>query len=137
MPKRLLKTGSLIVIGAALSLSALLSAAPPATVADAAQLGDRDAVKALLKQAADVNASQGDGMTALHWAAMKGDAEMAQLLLYAGANVRAATRIGGYTPLFMAAERGTAPVLDLLLKAGADPKQTAMHGMTPLMTASI
>ena len=68
-----------------------------ATVADAAQLGDRDAVKALLKQAADVNAAQGDGMTALHWAAMKNDAELAQTLLCAGANVRATTRIGSYT----------------------------------------
>jgi ankyrin repeat protein len=37
----------------------------------------RDAVKALLKQAADVNGAQGDGMTALHWAAMKNDAELA------------------------------------------------------------
>ena len=38
-------------------------------------------------------------MTALHWAAMKNDAELAQMLLYAGANVRATTRIGAYTPL--------------------------------------
>ena len=28
------------------------------------------------KQGADVNAAQGDGMTALHWAAMQGDAEI-------------------------------------------------------------
>ena len=57
------------------------------------------AVKALLKQAADVNAAQGDGMTALHWAAMNGDAELAQMLIFAGANVRATTRLGTYTPL--------------------------------------
>src|SRR5947207_910841 len=49
----------------------------PAVVADAAQTGDRDAVRALLKQAADVNAAQADGMTALHWAAQKNDAELA------------------------------------------------------------
>ena len=36
-------------------------------------------------RACDVNAAQGDGMTALHWAAMKGDAELAQMLIYAGA----------------------------------------------------
>ena len=29
----------------------------------------------LIEQGADVNAAQGDGMTALHWAAMNGDAE--------------------------------------------------------------
>jgi len=36
MSKRLMKTGSLIVLCGALSISALLSAAPPDTVADAA-----------------------------------------------------------------------------------------------------
>ena len=54
--------------------------------------GNRDAVRTLLKQAADVNAAQGDGMTALHWAAMKDDADLVQTLLFAGANVRATTR---------------------------------------------
>ena len=47
-------------------LSALIYAAPSAPVADAAMAGNRDAVRTLLKQAADVNAAQGDGMTALH-----------------------------------------------------------------------
>ena len=77
-------------------------------------------MRALLKQAADVNGAQGDGMTALHWAAMKDDADLAQLLLYAGANVRATTRIGAYTPLVLAAKKGSATVMAPLLKAGAD-----------------
>src|SRR5262245_5985834 len=93
------------------SLSPSLQAAD-APVADAAQQGNRDAVKALLKQARDVNAAQGDGMTALHWAAVKNDAELAQMLLYAGANVRAMTRIGGYTPLILAAKSGNAAVME-------------------------
>ena len=70
--------------------------------------GDREAVKALLKQAADVNAAQGDGMTALHWAAMNGDAELAQMLMVAGANVKATTRLGSYTPLYIASQQGNA-----------------------------
>ena len=82
------------VAGAAVAFSAWLYAAAAAPVADAAMQGDRDAVKALLKQAADVNGAQGDGMTALHWAAMKNDADLASTLLYAGANVRAKTRLG-------------------------------------------
>src|SRR6266536_6413080 len=106
---------------AALYLSALLSAAPDAApVADAPMQGDREAVRALLKQAADVNGAQGDGMTALHWAAMKNDAELAQTLLYAGANVRAKTRIGDYTPLVLAARSGNAAVMPALIAAGAD-----------------
>jgi len=120
----------------ALALTALLHAAAGAPVADAAMEGDRDAVKALLKQAADVNAAQGDGMTALHWAAMKNDADLAQTLLYAGANVKATTRIGAYTPLLLAAKNGSADVLEPLLKAGADVEAATSNGTTPLMFAA-
>ena len=59
-------------------------------------------------RARDVNAAQGDGMTALHWAAMKNDAELAQMLVYAGANVKATTRLGANTPLVIAARNGSA-----------------------------
>ena len=120
----------------AVSLTALLSAAPSAPVADAAMDGNRDAVKQLLKQAADVNAAQGDGMTALHWAAMKNDAELAQTLLYAGANVKATTRIGAYTPLLLAAKNGAATAITPLLKSGADVNAATSNGTTPLMFAA-
>ena len=43
-------------------------------------------------------------MTALHWAARHGDVELVKMLLAAGANVRATTRLGDYTPLLMASE---------------------------------
>jgi len=57
-----------------LILGAGLRAAPSSTpVADAAMRGDRDAVRSLLKQGADVNAAPGDGMTPLHHAAERGD----------------------------------------------------------------
>ncbi|HIC53281.1 MAG TPA: ankyrin repeat domain-containing protein, partial [Gemmatimonadetes bacterium] len=36
-------------------------------ITDAARRGDAEAVRALLRGGADVNASEGDGMTALHW----------------------------------------------------------------------
>src|SRR5215208_659383 len=129
---RTLRNGTL----GAIALSALLYAAPGAPVADAAMQGNRDAVKALLKQAADVNAAQGDGMTALHWAAMKDDAERAQTLLFAGANIRATTRIGAYTPLILAAKNGSAAVMAPLLKSGADVNAATANGTTPLMFAA-
>src|SRR3954468_10880878 len=119
MRKIILGSFGLAALVAPASLSALLHA-DGASIADAAQQGDRDTVKALLKQAADVNAAQGDGMTALHWAAMKNDADLAQTLLYAGANVRAMTRIGNYTPLLLAAKNGNATVMEPLLGNGAD-----------------
>src|SRR5262245_12267432 len=120
----------------ALALTALVSAAGSSPVADAAQQGDRDAVSALLKQAADVNAAQGDGMTALHWAAMKNDAELAHTLLYAGANVRAKTRIGEYTPLVLAARNGNASVMPAFIEAGAEVNSKTSNGTTPLMFAA-
>src|SRR6478736_8578785 len=100
-----------LTLSVALVATAWLAAAPSTTpVADAAMKGDRDAVRALLKQGADVGAAQGDGMTALHWAAERGDAAMTEMLVYAGANVAAVTRIGQYTPLHLASQAGSAPV---------------------------
>jgi ankyrin repeat protein len=43
-------------------------------VADAAQAGDLATVRRLLKEGTDVNAALGDGTTALHHAAMRGEA---------------------------------------------------------------
>jgi ankyrin repeat protein len=121
----------------ALSLTALLGAsAGNAPVADAAMNGDREAVRALLKKGLDVNEAQGDGTTALHWAAMKGDADLAQMLIYAGANLRATTRIGAYTPLYLAARGGQSAVVAVLVAAGADVKGTTSNGTTPLMIAA-
>jgi len=89
-----------------------------------------------LKDGGDVNTSQADGMTALHWAAQKGDVELAKILFYAGANVKATTRIGGYTPLLMASKNGDAAMIDALVTAGADANSANANGTTPLMLAA-
>ena len=120
-----------------MAISAGLNAAiADSPIAAAAQNGDREAVRALLKKGIDVNEAQGDGSTALHWAAIKGDAEMARMLIYAGANVRATTRIGAYTPLYLAAKGGYADVVAVLLAGGADAKAVTSNGTTPLMIAA-
>ena len=106
------------------------------SIADAAMQNDAATVRALLKKGLDVNEAQGDGTTALHWAAMKGNAEIAQMLIYAGANLRATTRLGGYTPLYLAAKGGHSAVVAALLAAGADPKAATTNGTTPLMIAA-
>ncbi len=107
-----------------------------ATVADAAKSGDATTVKALLKQGVDVNAAQGDGMTALHWAATNGDVAMTQMLLSAGANVRATTRLGGITALHLATQGGQAQVAAALIAGGAEPNLATALGATPLMLAA-
>ncbi|MEC7900992.1 MAG: ankyrin repeat domain-containing protein, partial [Acidobacteriota bacterium] len=68
-----------------------------AIVAEAAMRSDIEALRDLLRNGADANASQGDGMSALHWAGRNGDSNIAEALIYAGANLEAATRLGGYT----------------------------------------
>jgi ankyrin repeat protein len=127
-----------LTAGVALAMTAWLAAAPsPSSVADAAMRGDRDAVRALLKQGADVSAARGDGMTALHFAAERGDAAMTEMLVYAGANVAAVTRIGQYTPLHVASRAGNPAVVKALLKAGANVSaRTTTSGVTPLHLAA-
>ncbi len=120
------------------ALSLLLWAnlgAAPALVADAAMRGDVAAVRALIAQKADVNAPQGDGATALHWAVYRGDRELVTALLRAGANPKAANRAGS-TPMWLASVNGDAAVLASLLEAGADPNEKLPLGRTPLMVAS-
>ena len=114
----------------------VMRAAGPAPIADAASRGDITSVRTLLKQAADVSAAQGDGMTALHWAAQRNDAELASVLLTAGANLRATTRLGAYTPLHLASQAGASAVIKALVAAGADVNARTTTGATPLMFAA-
>lgn len=120
---------------AALAVTLLLWGGAPAEspVADAAMRGDVEHVRGLLRDGADVNAAQGDGMTALHWAAETGNVELAEMLLYAGANVGAVTRLGDYAPLHLAARSGRVGVVEVLVEAGANVTAvTSTGGVTAL-----
>jgi ankyrin repeat protein len=106
-------------------------------VADAAMNGDLEAVRTLVREGADVNAAQGDGMSALHWAAESGLVEMTDMLIYAGADLEAVTRIGDQTPLHLASRAGMGATVEALLKAGADANgTTATGGATALHLAA-
>lgn len=124
----------------ALSIAAVLCAAaiPRAEpLIDAARNGDAEAVRSLLAQGADANTAQGDGMTALHVAAERGHGAVTDLLLSAGADVEAKTRIGSYTPLHLASRSGHGQIVRALLEAGADPRAvTTNSGVTPLHLAA-
>ena len=111
------------------------AAAGKSDVADAAMRGDKAAVRALLAQKSDVNAPQGDGATALHWAVYRGDRELATVLIRAGADVKAANREGA-TPMWLASVNGDASIIEALLEAGADANEHLPLGRTPLMVAS-
>lgn len=121
---------------AALALAWAGGIGPDAPLADAAAQEDVARVEALLAEGADVNASQGDGMTALHWAARHGSVEMTDLLLEAGAEPERTTRLGAYTPLHMAAELGRDAVVGRLIEAGADVSAVTSTGVTALHFAA-
>lgn len=133
------RSGVAGTLGAIVAVLLLTAAAPPADspVADATMRRDTAAVRALLKQGADVNAAQNDGMTALHWAAQHGDAATARMLVSAGARLEATTRNGNYTPLHVASRAGRAPVVKALLEAGANANAaTSSGGATALHFAA-
>ena len=101
----------------------------------AAKDNDIEAVRRLLRQKADVNVGQGDGATALHWAARVDNLAIADLLLRAGAHVNAANDDGA-TALYLACTNRSAPIVDRLLAAGADPNSKLLNGETALMTCA-
>ena len=112
-----------------------LAGTADASLADAVQHLDRQAIRGLMESSADVNAAQVDGMTALHWAARHDDLEIAELLVKAEADVNVSNRYG-VTPLTLACTNGNGRLVELLLDAGADPNTALPGGETVLMTAS-
>ena len=94
--------------------------------------GHADVVGELLKEEGiEVRATAKDETSALHFACMRGNAEVASLLLAKGAKVNGATKKGA-TPLTMAAQKGEPSLVDLLLKRGADPLARTKKGETAL-----
>lgn len=92
-------------------------------------------LRALIQKKVDVNAPDGDGTTALHWASYRDDLESVELLIRAGAHVDAANDLGA-TPLWNASLNAGAPLVKVLLQAGANPNLALLPGETPLMVAS-
>ncbi len=121
-------------IGMALSLVTLSAA--DLRLIEAVKKQDSKAVRDLISQRADVNASEPDGFTALHWAAQRNNLELAEALLTAGAKADAVSRYK-VTPMALACTNGNAALIERLLKAGVDPNATSEQGQTALMTAAM
>ena len=118
-----------------LALVSVGNAANDARLVQAARDRDAASVRALLAEGADVNATQPDGTTALHWAAHWDDLDTADLLIRRDANVNAMNELGA-TPLWVSCVHGGAPMIERLLQAGADVNAALPSGETPLMTAA-
>lgn len=127
------RIGATALVVAVCAVSGATAAEAP--LADAAERGDRATVRRLLDQQAELDAAQGDGATALHWAAYRDDARMSDWLIEAGASVEVANNYG-VTPFALAARNGSAAILAQLLAAGVDPndpRHAVNANETPLM----
>jgi uncharacterized protein len=112
-----------------------MAAETPPRLIDAVKAGNREAVRALIKQPAELKMTERDGTTALHYAVRADDLDTARMLLRAGADANAATR-EGVTPLMLAAINGSLPATEVLLEAGANANAVLPEGETILMTAA-
>jgi ankyrin repeat protein len=124
-------TIAMVVVSAA----ALSAAGADARLIKSVRGKDVAAVRALLKERVDVNAAQGDGSTALHWAAHVDDLAIADVLIRAGARAAVAND-NGFTPLHLACTNASGGMVERLLAAGADANAASLNGETVLMTCA-
>ena len=85
----------------------------------------REALEALLKAGSNLEAAGHYGHRPLHWAAAGGSVDAVQLLVAAGADVKATAREWGETPLHCAASGASVELIRVLVRAGADVEAVA------------
>ena len=85
--------------------------------------------------AGQVDAREGDGFTALHFATIRGNTHAARLLIRSGADVEART-LTGTVPLRLAARYNQFDVARVLLEAGADVHAQDAYGVQPIHAAA-
>ncbi|XP_061773187.1 protein phosphatase 1 regulatory subunit 12A isoform X3 [Nerophis ophidion] len=101
----------------------------------ACSAGDREEVAALLRQGADINHANIDGLTALHQACIDENAEMVQFLVESGSNVNIGDN-EGWNPLHAAASCGFIPIAKYLIEHGAHVGAVNSEGDLPLDVAT-
>lgn len=94
--------------------------------------GKTEAALELITRRTDVNQSQSDGTTALHWAIYYNDPALVTALLRRDADVTARNEYGA-TPLSQAAIIGNPDVIKRLLDAGAEADERGADDQTALM----
>src|SRR5947199_349891 len=112
----------LLVLTSAIGLSA---AGTGVSLVDAVKAGNRDTVRALIRQRASINAAEPDavgpdGETVLMSAARGGNPDAVRALITRGASVNATEGWQGQTALMWAAAENHAAAVKVLIEHGAD-----------------
>lgn len=102
------------------------------------RLGEIRAVQKLFDSSkADATTKDDQGVTPLHWAAIKGHFALCHFLLQSGADVNAAGGDLLATPILWAARSCHYYIVNLLLQHGADPLRTDNQGFNLLQNATL
>jgi len=117
------------------ALCGFLSFGADTRLVDAVEANMASQIEKALAAKADINASQVDGMTALHWACYHDLTELAEKLIDLGADVDARNRYG-ISPLYLACLNGNGKIVSRLLAEGVDPNAAINGGESALMTAA-
>src|SRR6185503_1349038 len=118
-----------------IALGCAAAAQAQSPLADRIQAGDRKAALALIAAGANVNQTQPDGTTPLHWAVYCVDRELVAALLRRGAKADIVNKYGA-SPLTEAARVANVELAGMLLEAGATANVSNADGQTPLMLAA-
>uniref|UniRef100_A0A673IV06 Uncharacterized protein n=1 Tax=Sinocyclocheilus rhinocerous TaxID=307959 RepID=A0A673IV06_9TELE len=101
----------------------------------ACSAGDREEVAELLRQGADINHANIDGLTALHQACIDENADMVEFLVESGSDVNRGDN-EGWRPLHAAASCGFIQIAKYLIEHGAHVGAVNSEGELPLDVAT-
>ncbi len=112
-----------------------LAAASGLTLIESVKSGDRVAVRVLLDESVDVNATMPDGTTALHWAVLHDDVELATRLLQSGARPDTVNEYG-VSPLYLACTNRSTAMVQALFQAAVNVNAGLLSGESVLMNCA-
>lgn len=101
----------------------------------AAEAGDVEELRRLIKEGANIDAVTGEGFTALMMALSQNRFDAAMVLIESGANLTSATA-EGFTPLAYGADKGNPDVVRAMIERKANPGRSGQRNGTALLSAA-
>ena len=98
--------------------------------------GDTSTAVAWIESGGDPEVRDKDGHTLMHWAAWRGEVEIARSLRERGVDVNIRVEPEGTIPVMMASQGGHPEMVDYLLAEGADVRATVARGDSVLHFAA-